>query len=158
MFDVSVIDEAQLNPANNKTILDIQSDLATANSKGKQKAPRSDDSDADALSGEEDFHMEDAESDSVKGTNHDVPLSRPESIETLRAKLHAKVEAMRGKKRGDAEGNSKDELLEERRRHRAALRERRRKETNAKIRREKERKGKTKEKPKESAPPAKVSS
>jgi hypothetical protein len=152
------MDEAQLNPANNKTVLDIQNDRATANSKGKQKAHKSDDSDGDVLSGEADFHMEDAESDSAMVTNHDVPLSRPESIETLRAKLHAKIEAMRSKKRGDAEGNSKDELLEERRRHRAALRERRRKETNAKIRREKERKGKTKENSKESAPPAKVSS
>lgn len=148
----------QLNPANNKTILDIQSDRATANSKGKQKSHKSDDSNGDALSGEADFHMEGAESDSVKGANHDVPLSRPESIETLRAKLHAKIEGMRSKKRGDAQGNSKDELLEERRRHRAALRERRRKETNAKIRREKERKGNAKPKPKESAPPAKVSS
>ena len=110
------------------------------------------------LSAEADFHVQDAESDSVEDTNHDVPLSRPESIETLRAKLHAKIEAMRSKKRGDAEGNSKDELLEERRRHRAALRERRRKETKAKIRREKERKGKTKEKPKEGAPQANVSS
>lgn len=148
----------QLNPANNKTILDIQSDRATANSKGKQKSHESDDSDGDVLSGEADCHMEDAESDSVKGANHDVPLSRPEGVEALRAKLHAKIEAMRRKKRGDAEGSSKDELLEERRRHRAALRERRRKETNAKIRREKERKGKAKEKPKEGAPPANVSS
>ena len=110
------------------------------------------------LSAEADFHIQDAESDSVEDTNHDVPLSRPESIETLRAKLHAKIEAMRSKKRGDAEWNSKDELLEERRRHRAALRERRRNETKAKIRREKERKGKTKEKAKESAPHTKVSS
>ena len=110
------------------------------------------------LSAEEDFHMQDAESDSVEDTNPDVPLSRPESIETLRAKLHAKIEAMRSQKRGDAEGNSKDELLEERRRHRAALRERRRNETKAKIRREKEKRGKPKENPKESVPRAKVSS
>lgn len=89
--------------------------------------------------------------------SHHVPLSQPESIETLRAKLHAKIEAMRSKKRGGAEGNSKDELLEERRLHRAAMRERRRKETKAKIARERERKGKTKERSKETAPPAKVS-
>jgi hypothetical protein len=80
-----------------------------------------------------------------------VPLSRPESIETLRAKLHAKIDAMRSKKRG----GSKDELLEERRLQRAAMRERRRKETKAKIKREKESRGKSK---KGTAPPAKVSS
>jgi hypothetical protein len=139
--------------------LDIQSDQLTANSKGKQKASEPNDSDVDVLSGEAepDFLMEDAESDPEENASHDVSLSQPESIETLRAKLHAKIEAMRSKKRGDAEGNSKDELLEERRLHRAAMRERRRKETKAKIQREKERKGKGKEKPKESAPPAKVS-
>jgi len=86
-----------------------------------------------------------------------VPLPQSESIQTLRAKLHAKIEATRIKKRGDGEGNSKDELLEERRQQRAAMRERRRKETKEKIRKEKERKGKTKEKPKDTAPPAKVS-
>jgi hypothetical protein len=116
-----------------------------------------DDSDVDILSGEADLLMQDAESDSEEITTHDVPLSRPESIETLRDKLHAKIEAMRSKKRGYGEGNSKDELLEERRLHRAAMRERRRKETKAKIKREKERKGKTKENQKESVPAAKVS-
>jgi hypothetical protein len=156
-FDVSIIDGAQLNPANNKNILDIQNDQLTANSKGKHKASAPNDSDVDVLSGEADFLMQDAESDPEENASHDVSLSQPESIETLRAKLHAKIEAMRSKKRGDAEGNSKDELLEERRLHRAAMRERRRKETKAKIQREKERKGKTKENPKESAPPAKVS-
>ena len=83
-----------------------------------------------------------------------VPLPQSESIENLRAKLHAKIEAMRIKKRGGGEGNSKDELLEERRLQRAAMRERRRKETKEKIRKEKESKGKSK---KDTAPPTKVS-
>ena len=86
-----------------------------------------------------------------------VPLPQSESIETLRAKLHAKIDAMRTKKRGGGEGNSKDELLEERRLQRAAMRERRRKETKEKIRKEKESKRKSKEKPKDTAPPTKVS-
>jgi len=102
--------------------------------------------------------MQDAESDPEEDASHDVPLSQPESIETLRAKLHAKIETLRSNKRHDAEGKSKDELLEERRLHRAALRERRRKETKAKIQKEKERKGKTKGKTKESTSLAKVSS
>lgn len=156
-FDASIIDWAQLNPANNKNIPDMQSDQLTANSKGKQKVSVPNDSDVGVLSGEADLLMQDAESDPEENASHYVSLSQPESIETLRAKLHAKIEAIRSKKRGDGEGNSKDELLEERRLHRAAMRERRRKETKVKIQREKEIKGKTKEKPKESVPPAKVS-
>jgi hypothetical protein len=137
----------QLNPANNKSILDIQNDRLASDSKGKQKAPTPDDSDGDdELQPEADFLMQDAESDLDDDASHAVPLSRPQSTETLRAKLHSKMDSIRKKKRGDTEGSSKDELLEERRQHRAALRERRRKETKAKIRREKERKGKPKEK------------
>ena len=111
----------------------------------------------DVLPEEADFHLQDAESDPEEDASH-VPLSQPESIETLRAKLRAKIETLRSNKRHDAEGKSKDDLLEERRLHRAALRERRRKETKAKILKEKERKGKTKGKPKESTPLVKVSS
>ncbi len=104
-----------------------------------------------------DFHMQDMESDPEDDASHAVPLSRPESIETLRAKLHAKIDAIRSKKRGDNEGSSKHKLLEERRLHRAALRERRRKETKAKIQREKERRGKPKEKMVKTTTPTKVS-
>ncbi|KAH9995927.1 surfeit locus protein 6-domain-containing protein [Russula compacta] len=145
----------KLNPANNKSILDIQSDQLASNSKGKQKASTLGDSDGDVQFAEADSHMQEAEGYQEDASHH-VPLSQSESIETLRAKLHAKIEAMRSKKRGGAEGNSKDELLEERRLHRAAMRERRRKETKAKIERERERKGKTKERPKQTAPPAKT--
>jgi hypothetical protein len=127
-----------------------------SDSKGKQKAPTPDDSDGDDFQPEAYFHMQDAESDSEVHASHAVPL-RTESIETLRAKLHAKIDAVRNKKRGDNEGSSKDELLEERRLHRAALRERRRKETKAKIQREKERKGKPKEKTVQTTLPVKVS-
>jgi Surfeit locus protein 6 len=136
----------QLNPANNKSILEIQSDRLASDSKGKQKAPTPDDSDGDVLQPGTDSQMQDIESDPEEDASRAVPLSRPESIETLRAKLHGRIDAIRSKKRGDDEGSSKDELLEERRLHRAALRERRRKETKAKIQREKEKKGKQKEK------------
>lgn len=138
--------------------MDIQNDRLASDSKGKQKAPTPDDSDGDELQPEADFLMQDAESDLDDDASHAVPLSRPQSIETLRAKLHAKIDAARSKKRGDNEGSSKDELLEERRLHRAALRERRRKETKAKIQRERERKGKPKEKSEKTTTlPAKVS-
>ncbi|KAI0252739.1 surfeit locus protein 6-domain-containing protein [Lactifluus subvellereus] len=146
----------KLDPANNKSILDVQNVKLTPTSKGKQKAPMPDDSYGDAPSPEADVHMQDLESNSEEDAAPVVPLSRPESIETLRAKLHAKIDAMRSKKLGGGEGSSKDELLEERRLQRAALRERRRKETKAKIKREKESRGKSKEKPRETAPPTKT--
>ncbi|KAI9448647.1 surfeit locus protein 6-domain-containing protein [Russula earlei] len=134
----------KLNPANNRSILDIQNERLASNSKGKEKASTPDNSDGDVPSAADaDFQMQDTESGPEDHASQDVPLSQPESIETLRAKLHAKIEAMRSKNRGGSEGNSKDELLEERRLHRAAMRERRRKETKAKILKEKERKGKT---------------
>ncbi|KAH9045958.1 surfeit locus protein 6-domain-containing protein [Lactarius hengduanensis] len=139
----------KLDPANNKTVLDLQSDQHTSTSKGKHKAPTLDDSDGEAISSELDVRMDD--SDLEDDPAPIVPLPQSESIETLRAKLHAKIEAMRIKKRGDGEGNSKDELLEERRLQRASMRERRRKETKEKIRKEKESKGKSKD----TAPPTK---
>jgi len=49
---------AQLNPANNKSILEIQNDQLASNGKGKQKASTSDDSDEDAISAETDFDMQ----------------------------------------------------------------------------------------------------
>jgi hypothetical protein len=153
----STIKSVQLNPANNKSVLEIQNDRLASDSKGKQKAPTPDDSDGDVLQPATDFQMQDIESDPEEDASHAVPLSRPGSIETLRTKLHAKIDVIRSKKRGDNEGSSKDELLEERRLHRAALRERRRKETKAKIQREKERKGRPKEKTDKATIPVKVS-
>ena len=147
----------QLNPANNKSILEIQNDRLASDSKGKQRVPTPDDSDGDELQPGTDFQMQDIESDLEEDDSRAVPLSRFESVETLRAKLHAKIDGIRSKKRSDIGGSSKDELLEERRLHRAALRERRRKETKAKIQREKERKGKPKEKTEQTAIPVKVS-
>jgi hypothetical protein len=145
----------KLNPANNKTVLDLHGDqhVSTSKGKGKRKTPTPDDSDGEAISPELDVHMDDT--DPEVDPIPIVPLPQSESIETLRAKLHAKIEVMRIKKRGDGEGNSKDELLEERRLQRAAMRERRRKETKEKIRKEKESRGKTKEKPNDTAPPTK---
>jgi hypothetical protein len=72
-----------------------------------------------------------------------VPMTPPTSITHLREKLHARIASLQ---RGGAarEAGDKDELLEERRRQRAALREKRRKETREKIRKEKERTGKDK--------------
>lgn len=82
-----------------------------------------------------------------------VPLPAPGGIQALREKLHVRMAALRRGGSGNrqhlrnehnvrGEATDKDELLEERRRQRAALREKRRKATKEKISREEEMKGK----------------
>ena len=104
-------------------------------------------------------------SNSTVGDNF-TPMAPAGSIGALRAKLHARMEELRAKKgpktnrqayanasSTGSTANSKDELLEERRLQRAAMRERRRKETKEKKRREEEergKKGKGKEKERQS--------
>lgn len=97
--------------------------------------------------------------------NNFKPMAPVGSIEALRAKLHARMEELRAKKgpksnrqfsvqTGSSPASSKDDLLEERRLQRAAMRERRRKETKEKKRREEEeraKKGKGKERERQSA-------
>jgi hypothetical protein len=67
-----------------------------------------------------------------------VPMARPESIASLRDKLHLRMAALRRGGKAGGEAGDKDELLEERRRQRAALREKRRKETRERRRAETE--------------------
>lgn len=74
-----------------------------------------------------------------------VPMPESGGIQALREKLHARMAQLKRGGRwqaGGGEAGSRDELLDERRRQRAAMRERRRKETKEKIRREEEMKGK----------------
>lgn len=170
----------QLDPANNKTVIDIQNESLAAHAdeekhtknKGKRKAAAleeeddSDDamhldapiSDSDDGSDDEQDDGGDADADGGMGVNKPpVPMPMPESggIQALREKLHARMAELRQRGRGRSgaggswEAGSRDELLEERRQQRAAMRERRRKETKEKIRREEERKGKGKDKGKE---------
>lgn len=69
-------------------------------------------------------------------------------IQELREKLHLRMARLRrggprwGPDDADSQAGSRDELLEERRKQRAAMRERRRKDTKEKIRKEAEAKGK----------------
>lgn len=70
------------------------------------------------------------------------PMAPITSIAQLREKLHARISALQ--RGGNREPGDRDELLEERRKQRAALREKRRKETKEKIRKEKEKAGKGK--------------
>lgn len=88
------------------------------------------------------------------------PMESTSDVTVLRAKLHARMKELRIRSRGKAaevNGNSKGDLLEERRQQRAAMRERRRKERRERIRREEEEskgkgKGKGKEKQQQNAP------
>ncbi|KZS99448.1 uncharacterized protein LAESUDRAFT_733111 [Laetiporus sulphureus 93-53] len=75
----------------------------------------------------------------------DVIVDVDGSIEALREKLHARMAELRCGGKGDGgggEAGSRDELLEERWKQRAAMRERRRKGTKEKIKHEEEMKGK----------------
>jgi hypothetical protein len=112
-----------LDPSNHRSIIDIQNEAI------KQKASGLLSDDETAMDLDVDI----------------LPMPVSGGIESLREKLHARMSQLR---RGA--GGDKDDLLEERRRQRAAMRERRRKETREKIRTEEELKGKkSKDKEKE---------
>ena len=87
---------------------------------------------------------EDPEGDAMDVDHVDVeitPMPSVQGIQVLRDKLHAKMDRLRGNRTGDLP-ETKDELLEERRKQRGLMRDRRRKETKEKIRLEKEAKEK----------------
>ncbi|KAF8905949.1 60S ribosome biogenesis protein Rrp14-domain-containing protein [Gymnopilus junonius] len=152
----------KLDPANHKSILDIQQEKHLKSSaKGKRKASSSssdsEGDDATPMNVDVDIDMGDLEeeefSNQDEGDDADMelkPMPPTEGIESLRAKLHAKMALLRRGGRGASYGEAgdKDDLLEERRRQRAAMRERRRRETREKIQREEEMRGKKKDKDK----------
>ena len=109
----------------------------------------------------EDVDMNDEDEEGDGQEVQPMPVSG--GIQELRDRLHARMAALRrgGRGSGDAgwEAGSRDELIEERRRQRAALREKRRKETKEKIKRESEargKKGKEKEQQRNAGPTTKV--
>ncbi|KAE9405621.1 hypothetical protein BT96DRAFT_1015581 [Gymnopus androsaceus JB14] len=142
----------KLDPANQKTILDLQNQLsvstlksAKVKGKGKRKAVESDsdededdDDDADAM----DVDMQIWTSTLTLTLQTLIPMASSGDITALREKLHAKMASLRRGAGYSNEPGDRDELLEERRQQRAAMRERRRKETKEKIRREEASKGK----------------
>ncbi|KAF9262726.1 hypothetical protein L218DRAFT_973368 [Marasmius fiardii PR-910] len=149
----------KLDPANQKTIVDLQNEAAEAQrqakSKGKRKALSEDDGSDDDDGGlDVDIQMEDNsgedEEENVDADAMDVddaplvPMAPTSDIAVLREKLHAKMAALRrgNAQRPNGEAGDRDELLEERRRQRAAMRERRRKETKEKKKKEEEMRGK----------------
>ncbi|KIJ54647.1 hypothetical protein M422DRAFT_24552 [Sphaerobolus stellatus SS14] len=145
----------KLDPSNHKTVLDIQQEAEeqSKKSKGKQNEAEEDAMDVD----DEQDASDDEEEQPI------VPMPASGGIEDLRAKFQAKLARLRrgGNWRADngwradsgwpadKAGETKDDLLEERRQARALLRENRRKATKEKIKEEKSRKGKNKDKPKE---------
>ncbi|KAK0195783.1 surfeit locus protein 6-domain-containing protein [Armillaria mellea] len=147
----------KLDPENNKSVIDIQNERVkqSSTSKGKRKAVDPP-SDGDADSSEDMMDVDIDLGDDSKNEDEEtetqaadiVPMPQSNGIMALRQKLHHKMaEVRRGGHGGEA--GDRDELLEERRRQRAAMRERRRKETKERIRREEEtrgKKGKEKEK------------
>ena len=136
-----------MDPANQKSVVDLQNETAlerektNSKVKGKQKATAlssdSDGADDDAMDVDDVNLSDTAAPDSERPM---VPMAKPESIAALRDKLHMRMAALRRGGQGGGEPGDKDELLEERRKQRAALREKRRKET--KERRKAETEGK----------------
>ncbi|KAF7798183.1 hypothetical protein EIP86_009400 [Pleurotus ostreatoroseus] len=162
----------KLDPANNKTITEIQQSRAQEKDadrkgKGKRKAEEDDSEDSDAMELDDRVDISEQEEEEAEGESEDVdehrkadtlvPMPASGGINELREKLHARMAALRRGNRGGTfgEAGSKDELLEQRRRQRAEMRERRRKETKEKIRKEHEAKGK-KEKERERGPSTKM--
>lgn len=151
----------QLDPANNKTIIELQEEAAlkkgagASKKKGKPREPSDDEDDegSDVENLKLDIDGMEVDDDDSDDSNHGAddeaveykPMVASGSIETLRARLRARVDELQqknGPKNKPGDAGSKDELLEECRLQRAAMRERRRKETKERIRREEEERGK----------------
>lgn len=132
---------SQLDPANNKSVIDLQKEAAdlrtqpaSAKNKGKQKAAQdladSDDPDVDMADLSDDPAAGD---DAISSTK---PMPSYESISTLRSKLHARIDSFKRDRGAPGEPDSRDELLEEQRRKRGLLRENRRQATRERKRKE----------------------
>ncbi|KAF7762436.1 hypothetical protein Agabi119p4_9029 [Agaricus bisporus var. burnettii] len=147
--------KAKLDPTNNKSVIEIQNEAfqtqedkqAKKRTKRTLPEPQSDDDpsgDDVAMQVDFDLGAEGEKNDSDVGEKL-VPMPETNGIEALRNKLHIRMAEMRNKGRPaptKGEPGNRDELLEERRRQRAAMRERRRKETKERIKRAEEMKGK----------------
>ncbi|KAI6161893.1 surfeit locus protein 6-domain-containing protein [Pisolithus thermaeus] len=151
----------KLDPANHKSIVDLQNEAAaelenSRNTKERKHDPTtpphsstsvSEDEDGDEDEGNDDMQLDDAgerpSAEDEERPTEMVPMRRTESVTVLREKLHARMATLHWG--GAGEPGSRDELLEERRKQRAILREKHRKETKEREKAEKEKaKGKKK--------------
>jgi hypothetical protein len=171
----------KLDPANQKTVLDLQqearnlklsSQYQASSSKSAVKNPRHDgeESDEEGSSPPEDVDISDGDevdvvpvSSSVKDhPSRPIPMQSSGSITELRERLHSRMAALRRGRGGnglrdDGEPDSKDALLEERRLKRAGLRENRRQNLKEKKKEEEARRSKGKDKAVSHGKSAKVS-
>ncbi|KAJ2976306.1 hypothetical protein NUW54_g11586 [Trametes sanguinea] len=104
----------KLDPANNKTILDIQSEALAARTQdasqnkaaaSRKRKSRADDSGSEHSDSGDDDHPRSADEDEEHGMDVDMdapPVPMPESggIEALREKLHARMAQLRNKGKG----------------------------------------------------------
>ncbi|KAH0831310.1 surfeit locus protein 6-domain-containing protein [Lanmaoa asiatica] len=143
----------KLDPANQKSIIDIQNEAIleqereTPSSSGHEDSGDDDAMDVDGLNGSGDDHSQNSVVLDIR--DEMVPIPQAESVAVLKEKLHARMATLRRPGAQNDEPGDRDELLEERRKQRAVLREKRRKETRERRRAEtesKKNKGKTKEK------------
>ncbi|KAF9446466.1 SURF6-domain-containing protein [Macrolepiota fuliginosa MF-IS2] len=155
LFNSQYSNLPQLDPTNDKSIIDIQNETlqeqdnakTKKNKKRKVSEPHSDDDGSEEdISMQVDIDLSAGEDeDDAEGGGELVPMPESGGIEALRKKLHDRMAKLRNRGRpafASGEAGDRDELLEERRRQRAAMRERRRRETKEKIKREEEMKGK----------------
>jgi hypothetical protein len=152
-FLTTTLNVQQLDPTNYKTVVDLQNEALglkasakpTKGKKRKRSEAKSDDDDSsDDMTMQAEIDISGDENDEVVEEEEKlIPLPGSSGIEALRKKLHDRMAELRNRGQPvSGEAVDRDELLEERRRQRAAMRERRRKETKEKIKREEEMKGK----------------
>ncbi|KAH7106872.1 SURF6-domain-containing protein [Auriculariales sp. MPI-PUGE-AT-0066] len=124
----------KLDPANHKTIVELQEEAAAAERKGKGKQASlvsdDEDEDGDESDGGMQVQSDEDERDPARANVKLRPMPANASIADLRNKLHARMDQLRNGRRADGFGG-RDELLQKRR---AALRENRRQKTREKIR------------------------
>ncbi|KAG8761398.1 hypothetical protein FRC14_004803 [Serendipita sp. 396] len=139
--------KAKLDPDNQKTVLELQEEAAKAREVAKATSPsrkrkrkseedEEDEEDDEMMVGEEFSGLGEASTSRTQPTLR--PMAPSGSILDLRSRLHDKIASFR-KGRGieeDEEFESKDQILETRRQHRAELREKRRRETKERKRQE----------------------
>ncbi|KAF5339152.1 hypothetical protein D9611_011198 [Ephemerocybe angulata] len=105
----------QLDPANQKTIIDIQNEQNTE--EGSDESDSGSDGGVDVDVSFEGADEDEDESNDEGGDEEEreyVPMPSGGGINTLRQKMQSKIAGFR-QQRGQAEPGSKDELLEERR-------------------------------------------
>ena len=126
----------QLDPANAKSVEQVQAERAAQNDEETDDEQDHDDDDDDeddnddkdiAIDDDDNFRAEEPSGDHAQSAP-DAPVTRRASISELRERLHSKIEALRRKRNPSYEDASsgKQALLDERRRQRGEMRDKER--------------------------------